>query len=64
MSFEGRCRVTGIGSFACAGVDEAMAMVREFAPELPFLPQLPRLSPNERMNEQMYDGLPGAQQVG
>ncbi len=62
MSFEGRCRVTGIGSFACAGVDEAMAMVREFAPELPFLPQLPRLSPNERMNEQMYDGLPGARQ--
>ena len=64
MAFEGRCRVTGIGSFACASVDEALAMVFELAPDLPFLPQLPKLSAAERMNEQMYEGLPGVQQRG
>ncbi|MFW6161701.1 MAG: hypothetical protein ACODAJ_02975 [Planctomycetota bacterium] len=62
MSFEGRCRVTGIGSFACTSVDEALEMVFQYAPGLPFLPQLPKLSPNERMNEQMYEGLPGVQE--
>jgi methionine synthase II (cobalamin-independent) len=59
MGFEGRCRVTGIGSLAVGSVEEALDFVFEFAPELPYLPQLPRLSPNEGMNEQMYEGLPG-----
>lgn len=59
MGFEGRCRVTGIGSLALTSVEEALDFVFEFAPGLPYLPQLPRLSPNEGMNEQMYEGLPG-----
>jgi len=59
MGFEGRCRVTGIGSLAVTSVEEALDLVFEFAPDLPYLPQLPRLSPNEGMNEQMYEGLPG-----
>jgi len=59
MSFEGQCRVTGIGSFACPGVEEALGMVWAFSPELPALPQLSKRSRNEGMNEQMYDGLPG-----
>lgn len=59
MAFQGRCRVTGIGSLALTSVEEALDFVFEFAPGLPYLPQLPRLSPNEGMNEQMYEGLPG-----
>ena len=59
--FEGRCRVVGIGSLAVTSVEEALGLVWEFSPELPALPQLPKLSPHERMNEQMYDGLPGFQ---
>jgi methionine synthase II (cobalamin-independent) len=59
MGFDGRCRVTGIGSLAVSSVEEALDFVFEFAPDLPYLPQLPRLSPNEGMNEQMYEGLPG-----
>ncbi len=59
MGFECRCRVTGIGSLAVTSVEEALEFVFEFAPDLPYLPQLPRLSPNEGMNEQMYEGLPG-----
>jgi len=59
MGFEGRCRVTGIGSLATSSVEEALDFAFEFAPDLPYLPQLPRLSPNEGMNEQMYEGLPG-----
>jgi len=64
MAFEGRCRVTGIGSLACTEVDEALELVFEFAPDLPYLPQLPKLSRNEGMNEQMYEGLPGLTQRG
>lgn len=64
MAFEGRCRVTGIGSLAVTNVEEALDLVFEFAPDLPYLPQLPRLSPNEGMNEQMYEGLPGLVQRG
>jgi len=59
MGFEGRCRVTGIGSLACTEVGEALDLVFELCPSLPYLPQLPRLSPHEGMNEQMYEGLPG-----
>lgn len=59
MGFEGCCRVTGIGSLAVSSVEEALDFVFEFAPDLPYLPQLPRPSPNEGMNEQMYEGLPG-----
>jgi len=62
MSFQGRCRVTGIGSLAVTSVEEALDFAFEFAPDLPYLPQLPKLSPNEGMNEQMYEGLPGLQQ--
>jgi len=62
MPFEGRCRVTGVGSLAETRVDEALGLVFEFAPGLPYVPQLPKLSANERMNEQMYEGLPGATQ--
>ena len=64
MSFEGCCRVTGIGSLPVSDVDEALGIVFDYAPELPYVPQLPMLSPSEGMNEQMYEGLPGLVQEG
>ena len=62
MAFEGRCRVTGIGSLPTTDVDEALELVFAYAPGLPYLPQLPKLSRNEGMNEQMHEGLPGLRQ--
>jgi hypothetical protein len=59
MGFQGRCRVTGIGSLACTDVGEALDLAFEFCPDLPFLPQLARRARSEGMNEQMYEGLPG-----
>ncbi|MFP4057849.1 MAG: hypothetical protein ACLF0G_13365 [Candidatus Brocadiia bacterium] len=59
MAFEGRCRVTGVGSLPTPDVQEALDLVFEHCPGLPFLPQLPQRSRSEGMNEQMYEGLPG-----
>jgi len=59
MTFQGRCRATGIGSFACPDPAEALDLVFEFCPQLPYLPQLSKRSRLEGMNEQMYEGLPG-----
>ncbi len=62
MAFEGRCRVTGIGSLPTRDVDEALDLVFAYTPDLPYLPQLPKLSRSESMNEQVHEGLPGLDQ--
>ena len=63
MKFEGNCRATGIGSLPFQDVDEALELVFVSAPDLPFLPQLPKRSPNEGMNEQVSENLPGLRWV-
>jgi len=40
--------VTGIGSLPLTSVTEAIRSIAEFSPEIPFWPQLPRLSERER----------------
>jgi hypothetical protein len=39
--------ITGIGSLPVTSTDSAIRSVAEFSPEVPFWPQLPRLSPRE-----------------
>ena len=39
--------VTGVGSLPFTDPEEAVAFVAEYAPELPFWPQLPRRRPGE-----------------
>lgn len=45
--------VTGIGSLPFHEPQHALALIAEQCPELPFWPQLPQRSPNERMIEQV-----------
>ncbi|MGB3195343.1 MAG: hypothetical protein WBC39_08665, partial [Phycisphaerae bacterium] len=59
MTFLGNCRATGIGSLPHTDVDEAVEAVFTSAPDLPYWPQLPKVSPKEGMNEQALAGLPG-----
>lgn len=59
MTFFGHCRATGIGSLPVADVRAAVEAVLTFAPDLPYWPQLPRLSHAEGMTEQAAAGLPG-----
>lgn len=44
--------VTGIGSLPFHDPQQALALIAEQCPELPFWPQLPQRSPNERIIEQ------------
>jgi methionine synthase II (cobalamin-independent) len=59
MAFLGNCRATGIGSLPLAGIAEAVRAVFTYAPDLPYWPQLPKVSRAEGMNEQAACGLPG-----
>ena len=59
MTFQGNCRATGIGSLPATQVGEAVASVFADCPDLPYWPQLPRVSPAEGMTEQAASGLPG-----
>jgi len=61
MAFVGNCRATGIGSLPHTDADEAIEAVFASAPDLPYWPQLPNVSPKEGMNEQALAGLPGLQ---
>ena len=59
MTFLGNCRATGIGSLPATDVGEAIASVFANCPDLPYWPQLPKVSAAEGMNEQASAGLPG-----
>jgi methionine synthase II (cobalamin-independent) len=59
MAFFGNCRATGIGSLPHGGVAEAVEAVFASSPDLPYWPQLPKVSLREGMNEQAAAGLPG-----
>ncbi|MBN2233357.1 MAG: hypothetical protein JW781_11160 [Deltaproteobacteria bacterium] len=53
------CIATGIGSLPYAGVDEALDLVCENVPRIPFWPQLPRRGFGENMYAQYAAGFPG-----
>ena len=59
MTFLGNCRATGIGSLPHTDARAAVEAVFSFSPDLPYWPQLPKVSPKEGMNEQALAGLPG-----
>jgi len=59
MTFLGNCRATGIGSLPHTDARAAVEAVFAFSPDLPYWPQLPKVSPKEGMNEQALAGLPG-----
>ncbi len=59
MTFIANCRATGIGSLPHPDVASAVEAVFRDCPALPYWPQLPGVSPAERMNEQAAVGLPG-----
>ena len=59
MKFEPKCLSTGIGSLPHTDVESACRLVVEQFPEIPFWPQLPRLSFNETMYVQYSEKLPG-----
>ncbi len=59
MTFLGNCRATGIGSLPHTDARAAVEAVFAFSPDLPYWPQLPKVSPSEGMNEQALAGLPG-----
>jgi len=59
MTFFGNCRATGIGSLPHTDARAAVEAVFAFSPDLPYWPQLPKVSPKEGMNEQALAGLPG-----
>lgn len=53
------CIATGIGSLPYTGVDEALDLVCENVPRIPFWPQLPRRGFGENMYAQYAAGFPG-----
>jgi len=50
--------VTGIGSFPFTDVDEALDVIFETCPEIPFWPQLPKRVPYENMYIPFLEGVP------
>ncbi len=59
ITFRGNCRATGIGSLPHTDPRAAVEAAFTFSPELPYWPQLPKVSPREGMNEQALAGMPG-----
>jgi hypothetical protein len=53
------CRTTGIGSTPHTDPAEAIALVQETCPDIPFWPQLPRRAFRENMYAQFSEYLPG-----
>lgn len=50
--------ITGIGSFPFTDVDEALNLIFETCPEIPFWPQLPKRAPFENMYIPFLEGVP------
>jgi methionine synthase II (cobalamin-independent) len=59
MTFLGNCRATGMGSLPHTAVAEAVDAVFASSPDLPYWPQLPKVSTREGMTDQAAVGLPG-----
>jgi methionine synthase II (cobalamin-independent) len=59
MTFLGNARPTGIGSLPHLSTAAAIDAVFACCPDLPYWPQLPRVSRREGMVEQAVGGLPG-----
>ena len=49
---------TGIGSLPHDDIEAAVDLIFKYTPQVPFWPQLPRLSPCEGMLAQFSEGLP------
>lgn len=64
VRFEPQGLCTGIGSLPHVEPREAVALVVEKLPEIPFWPQLPRRSPLEGMTLQYLKGFPGLRETG
>lgn len=50
--------ITGIGSFPFTDVDEAISLIFNSCPEIPFWPQLPKRAPYENMYIPFLEGVP------
>ncbi len=59
MRFEPDCLATGIGSLPYTDIEKACRIAIEYFPEIPFWPQLPKLSFYENMYVQYSEKLPG-----
>jgi len=59
MTFLGNGRATGIGSLPHTDAHAAVEAVFASSPDLPYWPQLPKVSRREGMNEQALEGFPG-----
>lgn len=64
MKLEFRCLATGIGSLPHLDPKAACSFIAKYFKEIPFWPQLPKLSFKEDMFVQYIDGFPGALQDG
>lgn len=64
MTFIGNCRATGIGSLPLTDPVQAVEVVLQSCPDLPYWPQLPRLGRAEGMVEQAIARLPGVRTEG
>lgn len=64
MKLEFRCLTTGIGSLPHLDAKAACAFVAKYFKEIPFWPQLPRLSTRENMFFQYLEGFPGVSEEG
>ena len=49
------CKVTGVGSLPPMSLDDALAWVREYTPELPYIPQLPLFTPGSGMLHELFE---------
>jgi len=54
----GNCAATGVGSLPLTEIDDAVRVVLDGCPRIPYLPQLPRRSFLEDMCQQVAEGLP------
>ncbi|MCK5560847.1 MAG: methionine synthase [Thermoplasmata archaeon] len=59
MKFTPNCLATGIGSLPYTDIEKACRIAIEYFPEIPFWPQLPKLSFNENMYVQYSEKIPG-----
>lgn len=58
MDFKPNCLATGIGSLPHKDIGAALDLILENLAQIPYWPQLPKLSPRESMVAQFVEGLP------
>ncbi|MFH1201798.1 MAG: hypothetical protein V1674_02780 [Candidatus Omnitrophota bacterium] len=59
IEFKPRCLATGIGSLPHKDAPQAVDLILRYSPEIPFWPQLPKISLKESMTAQFSENLPG-----